>query len=275
MPGLWIPADIWPWEKRGPDFRTVAWNELIIDFDDDWPEVRRKSRVMRDFLRSEGIPHYIFVSGGRGVHISVFMDYQPYFLNWFDIRVSIAEWLQASTDVEFDMACVRGWADHTRGHLVRAEGGMRWHKVEGDGYAPAFKTLIRDIPEAKYVATSRGEVVIPLSPPELWPVPDELVRPVYRSKPEYPLTGRTGIPPCVERMVASLKEGGKLTHWGNLCVGTHLLHAGWEEEAVVNLYRGSSRFSEQTTRAQLHSLVGYHPPSHATIQSRGLCDCGF
>src|SRR3990167_5316203 len=118
-PGVWIPLSLWNWDRGNAAFRTVAWNEVLVDFEGNWAKVYDSASRVRDFLRSYNIPHYLFLTGGRGVHISIFLDAQPFDLDWRDIRIGVAKWIQEGSRSEFDYACISDWTDETRGHLVR------------------------------------------------------------------------------------------------------------------------------------------------------------
>src|SRR3990167_797478 len=278
-PGVWIPLQFWDWSKGSSAFRTIGWNEVVVDIDDTkWSKVYDASSRVRDFLRSRSIPHYPHLSGGKGVHISIFLDADPTDVGWKAIRHSVSNWIEEESGVHFDQACVKGWSDASKGHLLRTEGGIRWHKPRflhefGNGPVASYKSMVRDIPPNRLFITQRSEAVVP-QVMKLWKVPDDLITPLpEEEKSVSPLP--SGIFSCVGVMVEELKLGRNLSHFERVAVATYALASGMSDEDICGLFVRAPDFSASTTTYYVRHLrsKGYKPPSHKTIQENGVCRC--
>lgn len=55
--------------------RQVLNNEVVFDFDyQEWKDVRRASRKLVEYLEERKIPYIIASTGGKGIHIHLFLD---------------------------------------------------------------------------------------------------------------------------------------------------------------------------------------------------------
>lgn len=86
------------------------------------------------------------------------------------------------------------------------------------------------------------------------------------------------IPPCMKAIMDSMKTGENLPHVARFTIATYLIHAGWDLEKIVDLFRTLPDFNEKITRYQLSHIAGeaggrkrYSIPSCETIASWGLC----
>jgi len=57
------------------DHRTIGSNEIVIDLDaKSYAQNYRFAQMIREYLRSQLIPHYCFWSGNKGIHIHIFFE---------------------------------------------------------------------------------------------------------------------------------------------------------------------------------------------------------
>ena len=81
------------------------------------------------------------------------------------------------------------------------------------------------------------------------------------------------IPPCVAGCYTELVETGELDHMGRVLLANWLIHVGFEEDRVVDVFRAAKDFKEYYTRYQVKYLFGkkYHLPSCRKIMADGHC----
>jgi len=108
------------------------------------------------------------------------------------------------------------------------------------------------------------------------PVRDALLR----RRREYESAGLAArpdcYPPCVARLLEALRAGENLSHTARFALTTFLHRIGFEEEAVLELYRAAPDFDEPKALYQIRHVCskgdeGYPPPSCATMQTYGNC----
>ncbi len=93
-------------------------------------------------------------------------------------------------------------------------------------------------------------------------------------KTEVRMTVKAGDhPPCVMRLLESLKNHENLPHHARWFLAAYTLAIGMDEDDVVKLFAGAPDFSEKITRYQVSHIKkkGYSVPSCATVMSYGLC----
>ena len=77
-------------------YRTVLDNEIVFDLDEkNWNIVRIFARIISKYLDKNKIPYYMFGSGGKGIHISIFCDFGNFgeLFGYQRIRVGIWDYL--------------------------------------------------------------------------------------------------------------------------------------------------------------------------------------
>ena len=80
QPDLDVKASRWMTLAEAPDgqelwTRSVLLNEVLLDLDArPWSVVAEKAAAIVAGMRRVDIPHYAYLSGGKGVHIGVFVD---------------------------------------------------------------------------------------------------------------------------------------------------------------------------------------------------------
>jgi hypothetical protein len=81
------------------------------------------------------------------------------------------------------------------------------------------------------------------------------------------------IPPCVVKCYTELVDTGELDHNGRLLLANWLIHAGFDEDNVVDVFRVAKDFKEHYTRYQVRYLFEkkYHLPSCRKIMADGYC----
>jgi DNA primase large subunit len=82
-------------------------------------------------------------------------------------------------------------------------------------------------------------------------------------------------PPCIERMILSMKRHENLSHTQRWCLAVYLLSIGMTLEDMVSLYSNLPDFNEKITTYQIEHAKkkGYTMPSCATLQSYGISCC--
>jgi len=80
-------------------------------------------------------------------------------------------------------------------------------------------------------------------------------------------------PPCIMRLLESMKKHENLPHHARWYLATYLLAINTNEEDIVRLYAALPDFSEKITKYQVaHAKKrGYSVPSCATVMTYGLC----
>lgn len=89
-----------------------------------------------------------------------------------------------------------------------------------------------------------------------------------------PLTMEAGAhPPCIEKIMDSLKKHENLGHQARWYLAVYLLKSGMPIETMVSLYSNLPDFNEKITRYQIEHAKNkeYAVPACASILSYGLC----
>lgn len=81
--------------------RQILSREIVFDFDfDTWEKVRNNARKLKEYLDYFKIPYIMACSGGKGIHIHVFIDEKTLNLKNEDLII------QRSIDLDIDIAKV-------------------------------------------------------------------------------------------------------------------------------------------------------------------------
>ncbi len=105
------------------------------------------------------------------------------------------------------------------------------------------------------------------------------------SRVDEPYLGRIGgklietaLPPCIMRMLESLKKGENLSHSARFTLAAFLIKAGASIEEVLGLFKHSPDFNERIARYQIEHTAGlrgsrrsYMPYSCSKMKITGLC----
>lgn len=80
-------------------------------------------------------------------------------------------------------------------------------------------------------------------------------------------------PPCVARLLESLRKHENLPHTARWFLATYALAVGMGEDDIAKLFSGAPDFSEKVTKYQVAHIrkKGYSVPSCATVMTYGLC----
>jgi len=195
------------------DHRNVAYFEVVFDVDDEnWEYVRKIATRLIETLEARCYHYYLFTTGGKGVHISVFLRYPIGFNPELDKEVGEAEVLPQDLRIAFfdyilscafspdtltqvkqskiiDEALVC-WDDMKKGHFIRAEGGKR---IKDD--LLTYKSMLTKLPASRVAITNPADVVIPTEQIVTNVVPDVVIRKaiqIRKKKNMYEQMYRTG-----------------------------------------------------------------------------------
>lgn len=263
-PTAWIPDKFWDWDRR-PAFRNVLWNELLFDFDHpNWRKNWSYALRLRNYCEARMIPSYVFVSGGKGLHLSLFMDAsgRQRDCDWSEIRSVVYDHLCVDAGVASDPSKIH-WRDTTMGSLVRMEGALRWIRATietwefaREGRVPSYKFWVESPPKDRILVVKPWYVQYPPSL-RLWKVPLDWLPDPNAPKPT-PIASvfpRYELPDVIRRLVAYMAGGGDLSDYGRFAVGANLLRAGWDIEQIVPLYARCPDFNEKITRGKLRQFA--------------------
>ncbi len=80
-------------------------------------------------------------------------------------------------------------------------------------------------------------------------------------------------PPCVERLMESMRKHENLPHQARYFLATYLMAIGMNDEDIVQLFSDAPDFKEKITRYQVTQIRkrAYSVPSCATTLTYGLC----
>lgn len=193
--GAYRPSD---WQPLGVhkkiDYRTVLRNEVVFDLDfQKWDLTKKYADKIMENLHILGAPFLLALSGGKGIHISLFFSAKGFDpekmelarklgLQYKDLRL----WLwhhvldQAGVDraqrgpgKPFDSACV-GWSDLASGHLLRTIGGQKPIKGDDGSWSFRFKHMLAELPAKRAHWPEEEELEFPKAV-ELYEIPPNLL----------------------------------------------------------------------------------------------------
>ncbi|NLT37301.1 MAG: hypothetical protein GXX95_03970 [Methanomassiliicoccus sp.] len=166
-------TDTWhPWNECQHKDRIITagtlLNEIVFDFDtEDWSAIIQEGNKLLTYLKNEVIPHQLAWSGGKGIHIHVFVD-----MGSVEPDPALAEHLEDRAEYGLDVSAIvrRALNDHIaaeagmdikragldplkvdfstarKGSMMRAYGCLR---PKAEKYAGGVKTLLDSIPERR------------------------------------------------------------------------------------------------------------------------------
>ena len=277
-PGAWVYFGDWTWEHR-VDYRGILWNEVLFDFDfPRWDQnvfwVHRLGMLL-DALR---IPHYVFPTGGKGIHVSLFLapESRPKDWDWKDVRVSVWDWICQKLGIQTDKSRVN-WSDTSQGALIRAEGGARLRPSTIDTWngpnVIAYKFWSYSVTYATPLCTDSWRVNYPFAFRQ-WNAPNEILKQEPKKERE---SNPTRLPELIRKLVDYMAEGKDLCDYGRYSVAAHLISRGYTVSELVGLYSHCPDFRESITRSRLEGVARRWqerkliPPSVGTIQDK--CHC--
>jgi hypothetical protein len=168
------------------DHRTVASNEIVIDLDSrSFAQNAVYANKLKLYFEEKDIPHYMYWSGGKGIHTHIFLNINPKDPKGIDlltkannqgcnlyseIRLKLASDFVTEAGIDpkligvgkvVDLQKLK-WDDiGGRNTLIRAEGGCN-KKVDKDGNVKqAFKTFLKEIPGKKPKENTYQDVEYP------------------------------------------------------------------------------------------------------------------
>jgi len=289
MPTRWIEMD--KWDNGKTDFRTIHWNELVFDIDEkDWKKVHKVGYMIIDMLLSYQIPFYIYLTGGKGIHIKCYLNARgkENDTDWQPIRQYIYNLITNNiSNINIDTRKV-SWDDYSMGSLIRAEGGIKWHvpqKLEDFRWkgkkVPCYKSIIDEIPEEKVYIHSHKQVKMP-SKFKQWQVSKSILSEIEDKLNESNLVlnnFNNGIRPCIKEKLKDLANGINLSHNERVMIVTELFSKRWTQDAIKSLFRTSHDYNANTTNYQVNHIISvpYKPFSCEKIKDHNLCtsDCSF
>ena len=177
--GKWVE---WPSSMPLPPLnpyhhRTVLSREIVFDIDTpEWAQVRNAGQRLLNYFELKNIPYIMGQSGGKGVHIHVFLKFTETFKTVLDnvitnegldvareIRMIFYNHVLASTGLKdlgiFDESLV-GFSSQSMGHMVREFGGTKMVNVNGTWEAH-YKTFIKRIPDQRIWVKNESDVKYP------------------------------------------------------------------------------------------------------------------
>jgi hypothetical protein len=210
------------------------------------------------------IPHYIWPTGGKGIHFSVFLDVHGYQreVGWREIRQAVYDRICREANVRSDASRVY-WSDETQGALLRAEGGLR-HRFppdllawadERNGMVTSYKYWVERPSWTQRVVTKPWEVFYPQrirtwSPPQEWlPRPGEHNR--ERTRP----SAGSSLPELIAKLIVACQRGHDLSDFGRFAIAAHMSVRGYDVEEIVNVFRGCPDFNEATSRRRIAGVA--------------------
>jgi len=80
-------------------------------------------------------------------------------------------------------------------------------------------------------------------------------------------------PPCVERLLESLRKHENLNHQARYYLATYFMAIGMKDETIMQAFSDAPDFNQKTTAYQVGQIrkKGYSVPSCATVMTYGLC----
>jgi len=239
--GKWIPYDH---AFRFPvDYRNVLPNEIVFDLDDtNWKHVLSHAINIINVLKIHKIPYYVFRTGGKGLHISVFYKFSEHNFSLAkkaanmgmlpkDFRLFLWNWILDLAQIDrkvrkqgqiVDKSKV-SWNDAGRGSLIRVTGGK---KVKYDPMIKyeqllGYKTLVTEdltMDTAKTYCKTEANIIYPDDVIQYW-IPDERIinecfnqfieikSTDYTALSENTYTGKFLQTPCVKKILQGLDIG--------------------------------------------------------------------
>ena len=193
--GRWVPLSNNP---AVVDEVTILPNEIVFDIDfKDFKYVKQYGKRIVMHLSQKGIPYIIGMTGGKGVHIHVYLnvkipaelsaellDAKQHGYSMRQLRMSI--WRSILNEVKvdsnligrgksFDEAVVN-YDDNSKGHMIRCFGGRKPQKIDEVGNSTyAYKYRVDDIPDKNYKIKDMKDVTYPdrIIP---WTIPVGLIK---------------------------------------------------------------------------------------------------
>lgn len=259
------------------DYRTILWNEIVFDIDEPTtPGLQNITQGIYDdayrfvqHLKNLKVPHYVFASGGKGVHISVFIDANGLQneIEWRLIRAAVAMKLTQGIALMYDLSRIL-FSDLSNGALIRAEGGRKFHSHS----VWRYKTYIPNFKPHPIVVSKFSDVNYP-EEIKLYKL-DEATVQYLRSLPvieieedeiacdEVPQTP-SKLPKKIVELIAKAKEGIHLRHIERFAIVTHMYRRGYSAEQIHKVFIHQPDYNPKITDYQIRHIIshGYRPIS--------------
>jgi hypothetical protein len=268
-PGTWMEAPWWDWENGSPAYRAIYWNEVTWDFDHHlWSHNWTAGTRLQMILERHKIPYTIWPSGGKGLHVHVFLEAPDRNgTDWVDVRTEIFNRISYEAHVNADPTKVY-WRDGSMGSLLRIEGGVRavrptlqtWDDREPGGYVRSYKYWASHVPREKRVCTKPWKVNYP-SNIKIWRVPKAWIPPPSTDEPRNESYTDAPLPEILKKLLEFMQRGGDLSDFGRFSVAAHLVLRGWSMDEIVPVFQNCPDYNEAVTRRRLDQIIRKRPPA--------------
>jgi hypothetical protein len=255
------------WYKRSVakfpvDLRNVLYNEVVYDLDFRvWERVYYYGKRIDALLHALDIPHIHTQTGGKGVHISFFLDIDEddrrrleevgvtwrfvrrYYFHQLLDRLGIPERLRGKGE-PFDDASIN-FSRARKGRIIRLIGGR---KFNGCGVVGGYCTYIDKIPRRRAVVTDVCQVRFPddvefYTPPRC--AIDDIIAAYEESELWYAAHEPTEPPrgdyldlPCIRRVLEGMPISKRNSGEKLLAIACRLSGLSYDEAMrLVSLYR--------------------------------------
>jgi len=273
-PTKWIDWQDWDYRNRA-DFTTILPNQVVFDIDaEPYSACCGIAKKIKRKLSLGRIPHTLYSSGGKGIHIEIFLSTKTNGnTDWQKVRLDFAESILRGINYYIDKkknkmavdARKYKWSEDTMGSLLRVAGGKK----------VGYKVPLETIPTTPVLATK------PVYPK--W-INYHWVKGVEKSERPPPPTPRPFNPDnyreldlCVLEMIEQIQNGEHLSHMQNLAVGGRCFLAGLTTEQVQDIYQHDPKYDPLETAKQYNGIsdvLSHHPEkvvSCKRIQESGWC----
>ena len=235
------------------------------------------ARKVETRLKQLNVPFYLYASGGKGLHFEIFLSCNgAKNVDWQRVRQEFAErslqGINYLVNAEQDKWAVDKtkwkWDEtRTKGSLLRLVGGKK----------VAYKTPLTKVPNYPVFATSPdfpGRIICQ----NIKPIERKINRKKYIYSNIKPGTRNyVELDICILDMIEQIKSGIHLSHLQNLAVGARCLCAGYNRQAIHEIYSHDPRYLETETDRQIDSILGMlqGEPGRVvackTIKEKGWC----
>ena len=254
------------WRRRNVakfpiDLRNVLYNEVVFDLDfKDWRMVHKYGTQIDNLLHGLDIPHLHTQTGGKGIHISIFLDFatrdiehlseagvswrfiRRYYFHQILDRLGVPARMRGRGE-PFDDASIN-FSRGRKGRIIRMIGGR---KFNGGGIVGGYCTYIDEIPRRRFVVRDITRVQFPdgvvfyrpsrcavldiiaaYEETELW---------YSRNAPDVKPNGNLTRLPCIRRLLEGLPISRRNSGEKLLAVACRLSGVGYDEAmSLVRLY---------------------------------------
>jgi len=287
----WIPSDIWD-DNKTVIHRSILWNELVFDLDfKKWKYNKAFAEQIGKALDDLGFSYYTFLTGGKGIHVSMFFTVDDNLFDWSWSSLREALYTRICLDYGIEKKLIDRtriiWDDTSDGRIIRCCGGYRIINN-----MKSYKTCVDNIPKRRIYVSQPWEVNYPnkLITNNVTDyinsyLERQLKKVEKRQKKAKKVYGGV-MPECIRQLIERAKKGENLSHEHRFLLMIWLLNIAYpadvytEQERVdlvETYYMTMPDYDHEiTTKMIRHAIAkGYHAPKLKTIKRAGLCvNCG-